>query len=419
MAARDAIIEAIGRSDRIVEDFRALTACGGRLVGSDGEKAAARLLEDRLAAVPGAHVSAHEFDYPRWTNAGCAFARTSPGRVRDFRCHPLVGSDGTPGIEGEVVDLGRGTEDDFARLADRVQGNFALVRHEYPFSRDTVHRRVKYRQALDRGAAGLIVANPMPEAGLVTGGAGQDIEPNIPAVGVDHATAREIAGARVRLAVDNRRDADVGRNLIAEIPGRNPEWVVLSAHYDGHDLADSALDNATGVAAALEILRRFASHVAPMPRGLRVMLFTAEETGLLGSRLYVDSLEAAERRAISVVVNLDTLGGSPDFTCLTSGFVELDEFVSSTAAARGLSIATWRPLLQNSDHFNFARRGIPALRLIAGFDDPGAGARYLLTEADTADRVSAAELRRGAVVAAELAWAALTAPSPIAAHKAG
>ena len=72
--------------------------------------------------------------------------------------------------------------------------------------------------------------------------------------------------------------------------------------------------------------------------------------------------------------------------------------------------------MRNSDHFNFARHGIPALRLIAGFDDANASARYLLTEADTRDRVSAGELRRGAVVAAELVWAALTAPALIAAH---
>ena len=318
------------------------------------------------------------------------------------------------GTDGEAVDLGRGAQEDFRRLGDRVRGNFALVRHEYPFSRDTIHRRIKFGCALESGAAGFIVANPMSEAGLVTGGVWQETGPNIPAIGVDHATAEAIAGARIRLAVDNRRDEDVGRNLIAEIPGLTPEWVVLSAHYDGHDLAHSALDNATGVAAALEILRRFAPHVAAMRRGLRVILFTAEETGLLGSRLYVDSLDPAERRAIAVVVNLDTLGGSPDFTCLTSGFAALDEFVAQVAAARGLDIATWRPLLRNSDHFNFAERGIPALRLIAGFGDADAGARYLLTEADTAERVSADELRLGAVVAAELVRAALTAPSPIA-----
>ncbi|MDE0335799.1 MAG: M20/M25/M40 family metallo-hydrolase [Defluviicoccus sp.] len=411
MAERGAIIEAIGRSDRIVDDFGALTGCGGRLVGSESEKAASGLLEARLASVPGVAVSTHEFGYRRWANRGYTLERLAPDRQANLRCHPLVGSDGAEGIEGEAIDLGRGTEADFERGAGAVRGNFALVRHEYPFSRNTIHRRVKYRLALDYGAAGFIVANPMPEAGLVTGGAGQDSELNTPAIGVDNATARAIAGSRIRLAVDNRRDDDTGRNLIAEVPGRGPEWVVLCAHYDGHDLAESALDNATGVVAALEILRRLAPLSGGLPRGLRVILFTAEETGLLGSRVYTDGLDDAGRRAIAAVINLDTLGGSPDFTCLTSGFAALDAFVSSVSEERGLDLATWRPLMRNSDHFNFARHGIPALRLIAGFDDPNAGARYLLTEADTADRVSAEELGRGAVVAAELVWAALTAPA--------
>lgn len=411
MAERGAIIEAIGRSDRIVDDFGALTGCGGRLVGSESEKAASGLLEARLASVPGVAVSTHEFGYRRWANRGYTLERLAPDRQANLRCHPLVGSDGAEGIEGEAIDLGRGTEADFERCAGSVRGNFALVRHEYPFSRNTIHRRVKYRLALDYGATGFIVANPMPEAGLVTGGAGQDSELNIPAIGVGRATARAIAGSRIRLAVDNRRDDDTGRNLIAEVPGRGPEWVVLCAHYDGHDLAESALDNATGVVAALEILRRLAPLSGGLPRGLRVILFTAEETGLLGSRVYTDGLDDAGRRAIAAVINLDTLGGSPDFTCLTSGFAALDAFVSSVSEERGLDLATWRPLMRNSDHFNFARHGIPALRLIAGFDDPNAGARYLLTEADTADRVSAEELGRGAVVAAELVWAALTAPA--------
>ena len=411
MAERGAIIEAIGRSDRIVDDFGALTGCGGRLVGSESEKAASGLLEARLASVPGVAVSTHEFGYRRWANRGYTLERLAPDRQANLRCHPLVGSDGAEGIEGEAIDLGRGTEADFERCAGSVRGNFALVRHEYPFSRNTIHRRVKYRLALDYGATGFIVANPMPEAGLVTGGAGQDSELNIPAIGVGRATAGTIAGSCIRLAVDNRRDDDTGRNLIAEVPGRGPEWVVLCAHYDGHDLAESALDNATGVVAALEILRRLAPLSGDLPRGLRVILFTAEETGLLGSRVYTDGLDDAGRRAIAAVINLDTLGGSPDFTCLTSGFAALDAFVSSVSEERGLDLATWRPLMRNSDHFNFARHGIPALRLIAGFDDPNAGARYLLTEADTADRVSAEEIRRGAVVAAELVWAALTAPA--------
>ncbi len=410
------IIEAIRCSAEIAADFAALTGCGGRLVGSDSERAARALLETRLAAIPGVEPGGHEFTYRRWACASCTLERTAPGPAEPFACHPLIWSGETPsdGIEAAVIDLGRGAPDDFRAAGGRVRGRFALVRHEYPFARTTIHRRIKYALALEHGAAGFIIANPMREAGLVTGSCGRDEPDNIPGIGVGFDTAEALAqdGARVRLRLANTRCDAVAKNLIAEVPGQGPGWVVVSAHYDGHDLADSALDNATGVVAALEILRRFARHVRTLPRGLRVMLFTAEESALLGSRIYADALDEDARRAITAVINLDTLAGSEHFTCLTSGFADLDDFVAGTS----LGLATHRPLMRNSDHFNFVRRGIPALRLIAGFDDPDAGARHLLTSADSAGRVRESELRLGAVVAAELAWAALKAEAPVARH---
>ena len=410
------IITAIRDSAEIMEDFAALTGCGGRLAGSDSERAARALLRARLADVPGAETRGHEFTYRRWACESRALERTAPGPARMLPCHPLVWSGETPseGIEAEVIDLGRGSPDDFRAAGARVRGRFALVRHEYPFAATTIHRRIKYALALEYGAAGFVIANPMPEAGLVTGSCGRDTPDNIPGIGIGFDAAAALArdGARLRLRLASARRDEAAENLIAEVPGRGPGWVVVAAHYDGHDLADSALDNATGVVAALEILRRFAPHVPALPRGLRVMLFTAEESALLGSRIYADALGEDARRAITVTINLDTIAGAEQLTCLTSGFADLDAFVAGT----GLGLAVHRPAMRNSDHYNFARHGIPALRLIAGFDDPEAGARYLLTSVDRADRVSALELRRGAAIAAELTWAALGAETPVARH---
>jgi Zn-dependent M28 family amino/carboxypeptidase len=138
---------------------------------------------------------------------------------------------------------------------------------------------------------------------------------------------------------------------------------------------------------------------------------------LLGSQRYVASLSAEERGAIAAVINLDTLAGSTRLACLTSGFDELEALVRKAGEAAGMDIACIRPLLRNSDHFRFAEQGIPALRLIAGFDEPDAGARFILTEGDTADRIVPAQLQRGAEVAAHLVRAALTWPGAIAAHR--
>ncbi|MFM9449645.1 hypothetical protein, partial [Streptomyces acidiscabies] len=62
--------------------------------------------------------------------------------------------------------------------------------------------------------------------------------------------------------------------------------------------------------------------------------------------------------------------------------------------------------MMNSDHGNFAMAGIPAFRLVAGYDDPAANLRFVLTEADTRDKVARADLREAALLAAAIVEAA-------------
>lgn len=382
----------------IAQDLAALIATGGRLVGSRSEAQAALLLRERLRAIDGARVGEHCFEYSSWADRESSLSIDGAQRP----CHALIWSAQTPpaGIEAEVVDVGRGTEQEFGRV--ELKGKIALVQHEYPFASDTIHRRVKYNRARERGAAAFLIANNLPGDLLVGGSCGQDERTNIPGFGISREAAELIKpGSRAHLRHAGERSAAVGTNLIAELPGTGDEWIVVCAHYDGHNLAQSALDNATGVAAALAVLRELASPRCRR-RGLRVIFFTAEESGLLGSRRYVESLGDAERRQIQMVINLDTVSGSPDLAALTSGFTQLDEFVSRFGLRRVGG------LLRNSDHFNFAQAGIPALRLVAGFDQPDSDVRYLLTQGDTADRVSPQALERGAAAALALADAALT-----------
>jgi aminopeptidase YwaD len=108
-------------------------------------------------------------------------------------------------------------------------------------------------------------------------------------------------------------------------------------------------------------------------------------------------------------VNLDSVGGASGLTALTSGFERLDAWVKDSAALAGLPIATHLPLMTNSDHANFAAHGIPAVRLIAGFNTPDSNLRYLLTAADTRDKVRPDELDQALKLATTLTWQALIA----------
>jgi Iap family predicted aminopeptidase len=417
-----AALGGIWRSTQLAEDFHALADCGGRFAGTPSEAGACALLRERLAAAaPSARLVEHRVAYPGWGRERTTLMLAGRADAPPLRAHSLVWSPPTPpgGLEAEVLDLGRGTPEAFDAAGARIGGRLVLVRHEYPFAAGTIHRRRKYQWARERGAVGFLIASPIPGGVLVTGSSGRGETADIPAAGVCLESAAALAGgARARLEVDVRRGPAEARNLILEIPGRTAEWVVLSAHYDGHDLAESALDNATGVAAVLELVRALGPEVPSCRRGLRAVLFTVEEWGLYGSERYVAELAPDERAAVALNLNLDTLvgGGSP-LAALVSGFADLDDWVGRVARDIALDLRTVLPLMANSDHASFAAAGIPALRLLGGFDDPLAPPRYVLTAADTRDKVSLTALKAGTLVAAELLRQALDWPGPIVASR--
>ena len=80
------------------------------------------------------------------------------------------------------------------------------------------------------------------------------------------------------------------------------------------------------------LARQLAPHVSGCPRGLRICLFSAEEWGLVGSRIWLERMDEAARRSMVINVNLDSVGGASGLTALTSGFERLDAWVKETAA---------------------------------------------------------------------------------------
>jgi hypothetical protein len=191
-------------------------------------------------------------------------------------------------------------------------------------------------------------------------------------------------------------------NVIGVLPGSKPELqgqsAILSAHYDhlgdGHPGAD---DNASGVAVMLELAKVLASGEKPQ-RTLVFIAFSAEESGLLGSKHYVEH-PAFPLDKLMGVVNLDTVGRLGD------GRVSV--FATGTASEwqhifRGASFVTGvesrnipDATLQSSDHASFIAKGVPAVHLFtqahADYHKP----------TDTADKVDAAGLVKVAALAKE------------------
>lgn len=389
-------------------DFMALCGFGGRLAGSDGERSARDWAADRLADMGGGQLRRDPVRYAGWT---CHEARLQDLRTgQNLDVTPLLAAASTPpeGIELEVVDCARGAPDQIAR-AD-VRGKAVLVRHEYPFASWTIHRRMKLAAAIEAGAAAFLIAQPEPGIGPVSGSAGLTPGAMIPGLGLSAEAAAAIAapGSRVRLMLRATDLPDaMTETIVLDLPGNGPERVVLSAHIDGHSLASSALDNATGVAGAMSLARAVAPSIGGLARGLTLCLFSAEEWALTGSRVWLAALPAAERARFVFNLNLDSIAGAPSLTALTSGFAALGPFVQRAASDGGYTLDVHEPLMTNSDHANFAAHGIPAMRLLAGFDDPASNLKYLLTGADTPLLTNVRQLKAATLTAGAVLWRAL------------
>jgi hypothetical protein len=398
-------------NDRLLsEEFAAICDFGGRLAGTESEHQAMAYVAQRGSFASGVPCVRLPVSYGGWR---CLKAGMRLSDGTQVACHPLVRSPPTPpdGLTAEVIDLGRGTPEEFESHRQDIAGRIVLVRHELMFVAGTIHRRRKYNMALEAGAVGFLIAGPVAGA-LVAGSSGRNEgDAGIPAAGIAPESAMRLARTAkgwplATLVVATEEYPAQTSTLLFDLPGQTDEVVVLSAHVDGHDVNESAMDNASGVAAALAVIRAVAPNVHTWKRGVRLAFISAEEWALTGSARYVAGLSEEERKRIALNINLDTVAGGRHLTALTSGFAGMEPFLLQTAETNGHRLRCVRPLHTNSDHANFALAGIPAFRLVAGYDEPDANVRFVLTPSDRRDKVDMAELAGAAQLTAALLAAA-------------
>jgi len=202
--------------------------------------------------------------------------------------------------------------------------------------------------------------------------------------------------ARVTARVRNSVRAGTSYNVGARLPGteRPDEAVVYMAHWDhlGRNMAlqgsagifNGAIDNASGVAAVLELARMHAA-AGPAERSVLFLLVTLEEYGLLGSRHYVNEPAFAAADTVAAI-NLDAFsfmaGPTEDMVVIGHGSSELEEILAATLDQSDRYIVE-EPTPEagyyyRSDHFNFARGGIPSLYAKSGVEHVELGAEHVL-----------------------------------------
>ncbi len=178
------------------------------------------------------------------------------------------------------------------------------------------------------------------------------------------------------------------KNVVAKLEGSDPklrdEYVVYTAHWDhigknpsleGDQIYNGAVDNATGCAGLVELARAY-SQLTPAPkRSILFLSVTAEEKGLLGSKYYAANPLYPLTKTLADI-NMDMMnvwGRTRDVMVTGLGSSTLDEIAKTVADAQGGRTIQPDPLPERgrfyrSDHFEFAKQGVPAFDLHAGVD---------------------------------------------------
>ena len=193
------------------------------------------------------------------------------------------------------------------------------------------------------------------------------------------------------MTIKNKLRTINSRNVIAKLEGSDPalkdEYVVYTAHWDhfgknADGIYHGAEDNALGCAALVEMARAFTKLPAPPRRSILFLAVTAEEQGLLGSQYY--SVMPIYPLAKTVAdLNMDGWnihGRTKDMTLVGYGASDLDDYARDAAAEQGRVVhgdaEPEKGFYYRSDHFNFAKQGVPALDPDGGVDYIGKPAEY-------------------------------------------
>jgi len=198
-------------------------------------------------------------------------------------------------------------------------------------------------------------------------------------------------GVTASMTLRNKLRTIESQNVIGKLPGSDPkskdEFVVYTAHWDHfgktkEGIFHGAEDDALGCAALIEMARAFKQLPSPPKRSILFLAVTAEEQGLLGSQYYTVTPIYPLAKTVANI-NMDSWnvhGRTKDLTLIGFGASDLDDYARDAAAEQGRVVhADAEPekgFYYRSDHFNFAKQGVPALNPDAGVDYIGKPPEY-------------------------------------------
>ena len=226
----------------------------------------------------------------------------------------------------------------------------------------------------------------LDSARVLFAGAGLDYDAQVAAAAQPGFRALPMADLRASISLRNTISTSVSNNVIGVIPGstRPHDSIIYTAHWDhlginakveGDTIFNGAQDNASGVAGLLSLARLFSELPQAPARTVAFLAVTAEESGLLGSQWYGENPLLPLETTVANM-NMDSMkvyGPMRDMVIVGYGNSELDDYLrEAVKRQKGRYVAAYphpeRGTYYRSDHFNFARHGVPALYAKSGED---------------------------------------------------
>ncbi len=191
--------------------------------------------------------------------------------------------------------------------------------------------------------------------------------------------------ASASVSLKNKIGHIESHNVLAMVKGSSKpdEAVIYTAHWDhlgtdpslkGHQVYGGAIDNGTGLTMLLELADAFAHQKAPPQRSVLFFMPTLEESGLLGSQYYASKpVFALDKTVADIAVDaLPIIGRAHDMTVIGKGQSQLEDMLAEVLKTQGRVISPETTpengFYFRSDHFNFAKVGVPAMLASSGLD---------------------------------------------------
>ncbi len=412
---------------------------GPRLSGSAQAQAAVEYVAKEMRRT-GLDVQLEKVIVPHWvrgleTGALTEFPGQAQGTTQKIILTALAGSVATPpdGIQAPVIVVNN--FDELRGLARaQVAGKIVLFNYRFDermaaqgFGGEAYGQAVAYRAAAPSAAArmGAVAAlvrsvggadYRLPHTGLTR--YAKDA-PEIPAAAVTAEDADLIASltpqgqVRMRLTLTPQRLPDaVSYNVIGDLKGsEHPEQIVIvSGHLDSWDLGTGAIDDASGVAVAMQAAQLLKQLNLRPKRTIRVVAWMNEENGVAGGRTYAENHKGDAANHIAAIES--DLGAGHPLGFDVKAKPEVLPLLAPVSAVLQTSGAGLSKLVESTetDITPLANLGVPAFGI---WQDSRTYFNYHHTAADTLDKIKPRELAENAAVMSVLAYALANLPQPL------